>query len=360
MWAPGASGCLTLRGRLLGASDETRKQRFAVMDSFGSEPKYHRPPASQNGVVANRSSARSRRLALIEAPSSLGLRPPAKDEIPGARLMPAALREAGLWSDFPLAAELSLRDPPYEAEPDGETGVRNIGEMIVYTREIAEAVANARRRGHIPVVIGGDCSILLGAVFALKQVGRYALVHVDGHADFAHEGNQGRPYPNIAGADLAVATGRGPNRLANLDGLGPYVRDDDVYQLGEKDDATAPDYWFKDYPKTAIRRYPFSAIRAEGLSAVLRKTGEQIATEPTEGFWVHLDLDVLDSQSMPAVDSPQTPGFTWEELDLCLAVLLSHPKFSGIDFTIYDPTLDPERVYARELAQHIKKALSAL
>lgn len=300
---------------------------------------------------------RPRPIALIEAPSPLGLRPQQEGAIPGTRRMPDVLREAGLWSDVPLASEVRLPEPNYSAEPDRVTGVRNLKELVPYTRRIADAVSRAHSGGQTPVIIGGDCSVLLGPVLALRKLGRFALVHVDGHADFAHEGNRGEPYPNVAGADLAIVTGRGPKELANLNGLVPYVRDDDVIQLGEKDEASDPNYWFKDFPQTAIRRYPLSVVRAEGLAAVLDKICSQLSRAPIIGFWAHIDLDVLDSNIMPAVDSPQPTGFSWEELDLCLQTLWQHPKLTGVDFTIYDPDRDPSRTYARELALHVRRML---
>ena len=103
----------------------------------------------------------------------------------------------------------------------------------------------------------------------MRRLGRYALVHLDGHNDFGHEGNSGRAYASIAGADLAVVTGRGPETLTNLSSLKPYFRDEDVIQLGEKSDPTEPESWPKDFPLTAIRRHPLSDVRRHGVKEPL-------------------------------------------------------------------------------------------
>jgi arginase len=85
------------------------------------------------------------------------------------------------------------------------------------------------------VVLGGDCGILVGNMLALKRIGRFGLAFLDGHLDFRHPGNS-ELVGAAAGADLALVTGRGPDRIADIDGLGPLVRDGDVIALGERED----------------------------------------------------------------------------------------------------------------------------
>jgi arginase len=61
-----------------------------------------------------------------------------------------------------------------------------------------------------------------------------------------------------------------------------------------------------------------------------------------DGFWVHLDADVLDPSVMPAVDSPDPDGLLPDELVALLRPLLASPHCAGLDVTVYDPDLDPE------------------
>lgn len=61
-----------------------------------------------------------------------------------------------------------------------------------------------------------------------------------------------------------------------------------------------------------------------------------------DGFWVHLDADVLDPAVMPAVDSPDDGGLLPEELGPLLRVLVRPPRRVGLDVTVYDPDLDPD------------------
>ena len=76
--------------------------------------------------------------------------------------------------------------------------------------------------GEFPLVLGGDCSILLGAMLALKRRGRFGLLFIDGHADFYQPA--ANPNGEAASMDFAFATGYGPALLTDLEHRGPLVR----------------------------------------------------------------------------------------------------------------------------------------
>src|ERR1700677_268736 len=102
-----------------------------------------------------------RQLELIEAPSPLGLRPPSPSHVPGTRFMPRALVNAGLLDALPLAEHTSLPEPTYFFDPDSVSGIRNHQEVIRFTGVLDGAISASLKAGRFPVVVGGDCSILL-------------------------------------------------------------------------------------------------------------------------------------------------------------------------------------------------------
>jgi len=271
--------------------------------------------------------------------------------------MPVALIAAGLLDSVPVTRRVDLPEPAYDADIDPGSGIRNLPALVEFTRELDRAVTAAVHAARLPVILGGDCSVLLGPAVALRRRGRYALVHLDGHSDFGHEGNTGRPYASVAGADLAVVTGRGPAALANIDNLGPYFRDADVFQLGEKDGNAGS---FADLARTAIHRYPLSRLRRQGVPAALQQLLAELDQTPAMGFWLHVDLDVLDPVALPAVDSPDDGGLGWQEFDETLAALIRHPKLAGMNIGIYDPDLDPDGAYARRIAALLRQHLLSL
>ena len=76
---------------------------------------------------------------------------------------------------------------------------------------------------------------------------------------------------------------------------------------------------------------------------------DRVASPDVRGFWIHLDVDVLNPRVMPAVDSPEPGGPTVDELVHLLAPLVGHPLAVGLDLSIYDPALDADRSGARRL-----------
>ena len=73
--------------------------------------------------------------------------------------------------------------------------------------------------------------------------------------------------------------------------------------------------------------------------------------------WLHVDLDVLDQKVMPAVDSPGSPGFDYEQLAQLLRLLVASGRIAGADFAIYDPERDPGHAHARGLVRCIAKGI---
>jgi len=63
---------------------------------------------------------------------------------------------------------------------------------------------------------------------------------------------------------------------------------------------------------------------------------------PLEGYWIHLDVDVIDDEVMPAVDSRQPDGMSYAELGEILLDLVSTSSAVGMEITILDPDLDPD------------------
>lgn len=131
----------------------------------------------------------AREVVLLDAPSNLGLRPPVPGTVPGCYKLAGALRDQRLLER--LRREGGVVVPPRYDRGDWQTGdgVFNSRAIASYTRRLADRLDGHLRTGEFPVVLGGDCSILLGSMFALRRMGRYALAFMDGHSDFRHVGN---------------------------------------------------------------------------------------------------------------------------------------------------------------------------
>lgn len=261
-------------------------------------------------------------IAVLDAPSNLGLRPLYGE--PGVSGLAGALRACG------IVERLGARDAGVcAAPPYSFVMAENRAAMPGYSRELGARIGAIVDDGDFPVVLGGDCSILLAAGAALKRRGRFGLAFVDGHLDFRNL-EWAPAVGAVAGEDLAVVTGHAEPSLAGIDGLGPYFLEQDVVALGEREGDEAEH-----------RALAATAITVRDL-AQLRELG---AVLPRAPYWIHVDADVLD---ISAVDSPAPGGLRFEELTALLRVLLAGGA-AGLQVTVFDPSLDADGSQARGL-----------
>jgi arginase len=302
-----------------------------------------------------------RNSVLIRAPSNLGLRPLRPGHEPGTWRAPEALTKAGLLDALSPARVVDLPRPRYESGEQAGTRLRNGHAIRTFNLLLADAVLSALRREEFPIVVGGDCSVLLGALAGVRRMTPVSLVHIDGHSDFRHPGNYdpSTMLGSVAGMDLALATGRGEKLLTEWPNVpAPLVPDEYVIQVGERE-AREPDFAWPDINDTAITRIDVFTARDSGGEAVLADIKEALKRIDLP-YWVHFDVDVLDQALMPAVDSPGSPGIDPNDLTILLRGLLSSPRCLGLDMTIFDPDLDPDGAYAQLLVSLLRDATARL
>ncbi len=286
---------------------------------------------------------------VIQVPSPLGLRPS------GVELAPEVLRAVGLHSVLGCDDAQHVAVPPYDDRRDRATGVLNPDGIAEVARSLAEAIQSALQANRLPVVLGGDCSIVLGPLLALRRRGRYGLAYLDGQADFQHPDDE--PNGEVASLDLALATGRGPRPLTDLDGLAPLVRAEDVALLGYRDFDDNDRFGSEHVRDSGITVLDYRDLRAGSIPLILDRALATVTKPELQGFWVHFDVDVLDDAIMPAVDYRNKGGLSWDEAAQLLQGLLSQPGACGLEVTIYNPNLDPDRTIARQLCGLIARCV---
>lgn len=315
-------------------------------------------------MAASGFGSRVDRLALdvIESPSNLGLRPDSTGKLAGTWRAPKALLDAGIAQGFSVRKNISLARPEYHREPEAGTSIRNGQTLRTYSLSLASAVRHSLRSAGFPLVVGGDCSNILGCLYGLRGAGGRGIIYLDGHSDFFHPGNYdvNSRLGSAAGMDLALATGRGESVLTKWPNItSPLVSDGDVLQVGERD-RDEPDYPFHEIVSGAIYQITAQEAQALGIDKVASKVEARMASRGIQRAWLHVDADVLDERFMPAVDSPGTPGFSFEELTTLVGSLLQSGRIAGMDVAIYDPDLDASGQYGTSLSRAINLALSNL
>ena len=288
--------------------------------------------------------------AIVEAPYTLGL---ATD---GVEHLPDRLLRLGLAEHIHARHTGRLAVPPKDPTPDPETGILNARAIAAWSPKLADAVEAVLDAGDFPVVLGGDCTIVLGSMLAFRRRGRYGLFFIDGNADFF----QPEAEPNGEGAsmDLALVTGYGPSHLTDIEGRGPLVRPEDAVAFAYRDHRDQEEYGSQPLPEE-LKAIDLPAVRATGVEAAAREAVDHLTREELDGFFIHLDADCLDDAIMPAVDFRVPGGLSWDELRATLRVALASGKAVGIEITIYNPHLDEDGSAGRGLADVLAAALRA-
>jgi arginase len=278
---------------------------------------------------------------MVDAPSVLGLRPTGVEDLPDA--LKAAGLQAGLNAEYAGRVEPA----PYNATRDPETLVLNPTGLRDYARQLAEKVTEVLQQNKFPVVLGGDCSNVIGCMLALRRMGRYGLFFVDGHADFYQP--EAEPNGEVASMDLAIVSGRGPSVLTNIDGLCPLVRDEDIVAFAYRDAEQQKEFGSQDVRETAMHAFDLKRVREVGITAAAEQGIMKLRRNSLDGIWLHLDADVLNDHIMPAVDYRLPDGLHWDELRAVLKVIMASGRAVGMNIGIFNPRLDADGSIARSL-----------
>jgi arginase len=288
-----------------------------------------------------------RPVVVMGAPSSIGIRPDDETGEPQhVRRGPGVLRALGLVARLDATDLGDVAPPPYHdfIRPPGRP--RNEAEVATYSRSLADLVVAGLEGDRFVVVLGGDCSIVLGCLLGAGRTGQIGLAYLDAHADFAtpEESQTG----SVASMGLALAVGHGDSPLASLAGSTPAVHPGNVVLLGRRD-ASEPSYGHAALGVSGILDLPDPALIGDAAAASAAATLARVGRSDLGGFWILVDADVLNPVVMHAVGSPEPGGPDIKELAAFLARLVDHPKALGMALTLYDPSLDPDRSCASRL-----------
>jgi arginase len=240
---------------------------------------------------------------------------------------------------------------------DERTGIIAFENLVEASAAIAVAVDRTLTENERPLVIGGDCSLLVGVAGGLRRAGRQAgLCFIDGHADY-YDG-ESSPTGESADMDLAIVHGQGPEELAAIAGPPPLIDPERTAILGHRPAELNPDVAFeRERVPEAVRQLDAPAIREIGPERAARESLEHLAGG--DSLWIHLDLDALDESELPAVSYPQPQGLSWEELEEMLGILVSEGEPVGISVADFNPDLDRDGAYAKRIVELLTRTCSA-
>jgi arginase len=281
----------------------------------------------------------------------------------GVARAPQALRVAGLIDTLQQVSDVKdygdvavLAPTPDRSQASGIIAEES---LISMTQGVQQAVDLALTEGRFPLVIGGDCPVLLGCLAAARsRLDRTGLLFVDGHED-AYPPHQS-PTGEAADMELGLALGLvpAPGLLADLARLLPLVGPDEVRMLGMRDAALLQTEGVSSLAQE-VELYDDQALQGESLASITQTTLMHIQAR-TNGWWLHVDLDVLSTEALSAIDYPQPGGLSWRQLETLTAIAMAAEGLLGWDITIYNPDMDPDGSQAVRIVEYLVGAIAHL
>src|SRR6478735_2933501 len=277
---------------------------------------------------------------------------------PGQAGAAEALRAAGLPAAFGPDAvmEPDLMLPGPVAQRADGSGLLNERALLQMIDALYRRVCSSLSAGRFPFVYGADCSVLLAAVPALRDVaGRAGLVFVDGHEDATPmDLSTSGEAANMEIALLLGLTGeRAPQPLR--DWL-PALTPDAIAMLGPRD------HLFRqaaNVPTIAGRVWLRSADEVSADPAGYARLAVEHVAAHGSRWWLHIDLDVLARSEFAACGAAGevmlAGGLTWPQLTSLAMAALHTGACAGWSLSIYNPDLDPDHGAARSIVEFVAR-----
>ncbi|MBI5697794.1 MAG: arginase family protein [Thaumarchaeota archaeon] len=278
----------------------------------------------------------------------------------GVARAPSVLRKAGLVEELSKYCDVYDEGDVTFSELNAHRHEQNhiIGyeSLVSMIYSVKTAVGNAFAKNRLPLVMGGDCPLLLGCLAALKDSHHSSgLFFIDGHED-AYSPIQS-PTGEAADMELGFALG------LNIDGLSPdlarllpLVEKKNTCMFGIRDKTSLQSLGVKSL-REEIHAYDDLFIETQDIGRIIQHEKSRIGTL-VDNWWLHVDLDVLSSDSLPAVDYLQSGGISWNKLEYLTSSLLSADSCAGWNVTIYNPDLDSTLKYAKRIVNYFGNVIS--
>jgi arginase len=260
---------------------------------------------------------------------------PAGGPLFGTELSPAALRGHGIVERLGArdAGDLDVRVTG--PDRDAATGLVGGATVAPVVAEVRRATRELMTAGERPLLLGGCCTLLVGAFAgAVDARGALGLAYADGHYDvYDHRTS---PTGEVADMPVALLLGRGEPGLLAVAGPTPSLTVERLRVLGARDVTEWDDV--------------HDLVDELGLA---NASVAQIASDPAgvgaaaadalggTGFWLSLDVDVLDEVAFPATDYLMPDGLSLEQLHDLLLPLGRDARCVGASVACYNPTKDP-------------------
>jgi arginase len=266
--------------------------------------------------------------------------------MPGTESDAPAYREAGLLERLRLAGCTAIDDGdlaipsylPHHTIPP----VRNWpGPRIVWDLLAEHITPVLQRPGHVPLLVGCDCSVVIGTAQALRRAANEVhVLYIDGDFDDAP------PDPANCQSAAAMAVWLLTNQSPFWSG--PPLQPSQVTVLGWSKPSRSLDAGAGSVSLTELRR--------TGPAQAARQILGTVA--PSASILVHFDIDVLADAEFPAAYFPHKEGLRMAEIGELLNCILKDDRVRVVEISEYSALRDLGRVWIDRLVEVFSSALS--
>lgn len=216
---------------------------------------------------------------------------------------------------------------------------RSLGHIREIVREVAAA-------GTIPMIVGGDHSLMYPDVAGIVDVygaGNVGVIHFDAHYDAGRGGthllSHGRPVRRLFNEKLVP----GPNFI----------------QVGLRG------YWpgqsgFEWMQEEGLRYHPMAEIEKDGWDAVMDRVLKEALEDGPEYIFISFDVDVLDPAYMPGTGTPEPGGLTTREVFPIIRGLCAAKQIVGFELVELNPLVDPGYTSAQNANRILAECLTGI
>jgi arginase len=244
---------------------------------------------------------------------------------------------------------------PDRAQPHQQ----NLARVVEIATLTAEQVETALQRQATPLVIGGDCTIALGAIAGFLRHGvDLGLLYFDGHIDLNTPATSRSGILDSMGIAHLLGEVGVAEALSHIGPRFPLLPEDKIVAFGYNP-AEMNEGEHEVLARHPLLTYPLAHVQGRAREAA------SLALMQLEGraqrFVVHFDVDVIDFVDFPIADVPQiNAGLSFQEAMACLEVFVSSPQFAGLTIAEINPDhADEEGRLATTFVESLVKVLAA-
>ena len=273
----------------------------------------------------------------------------------GASMGPNAVRNSQVYGGYGARQPHmhTMTDPLEElviadygnAPIDPLSTERSMQPIREFVRSAAE-VEIGDGRNVIPIIVGGDHSLMYPDVAALTDVygkGNVGVIHFDAHYDAGkymagHLISHGQPVYRL------IEEGLVPGRNFIQVALRGYYPDEESFK------------WMREQ---GFRYHTMAEIERRGFDAVMEDVIKE-AQEGPEYLFISFDIDTLDPAFVPATGTPEPGGLTPREAFPIVRRLCAESNVVGFELVELAPMLDPTYVSAMNANRLIKECMTGI